>query len=306
VVRVIDPPAFNHQVKPVRIGLQSRNRLRGHVGQGGFWRIRLAIDHVGQMAGVEDAEHRLVHRRGDKAGGVFHHHPAAARRPCAGQISRCIGAPSALVLAVKHRRPAAQRHIEISLCQLQRDVLAPLPLLIGGDCGVGFPIAVGAARIDACRSGVGEPGGSDDAQRQPATFHFFAQQRQRVRQRILAHTLFRVRPDAEHPDAGFDARMHRGGCARRVGHLRIGVVGLDQRHMIELFKAQLVFLTRFPALLRFVDARGGDGGNAHAVADEQDDVFGARLGGGLLGKGGGGSGGQQQGGKDGAGHGVLR
>ncbi len=275
VVRVIDPPAFDHQVETIRISLQPRDRLRGHVGEGRLGRIRLPVGHEGQVTGVEQAEHRLVHWRGGQFGGGLDHGAAVGRGPCTGQIGARIdpAATALLVLAVEHRGAAAERDVELALCQLQRDVLAALPLLVGGDVGVALPVTIRAARIDAGRSRMGQARRGDDPERESALFHFLAQQRQGIGERILAHALFRIRPDAEHSDAGLGPRMHRGRRASAVGNLRIGVVGLDQRKVIELLEAEPVFLPRLAALLPFVNARSGDGGDAHAVTDEQDHVL---------------------------------
>ena len=42
--------------------------------------------------------------------------------------------------------------------------------------------------------------------------------------------------------------------------------------MIEILERQNIFLARLPLLLPGIDSRGGNRGNPHAVADEQDDV----------------------------------
>ncbi|OMP13651.1 hypothetical protein COLO4_01226, partial [Corchorus olitorius] len=56
-------------------------------------------------------------------------------------------------------------------------------------------------------------------------------------------------------------RRHR---RRAVGGLRIVGVRLDARRALERFHRQA------PGLAHLVDARGGDGGRAHAVAQEED------------------------------------
>src|SRR5690606_17672378 len=55
--------------------------------------------------------------------------------------------------------------------------------------------------------------------------------------------------------------------------LRIGVVGLAERGGGEGFPAQPVFLAAAALALAFQDARRGDRGQAHAVAEEQDHVL---------------------------------
>ena len=118
-----------------------------------------------------------------------------------------------------------------------------------------------------------EPRGADDAQRQSALLHLFAQPAQFVPAARSAVARGHAGPVAEHADPGFHARMHGAGRARAVGDLRVGVVGLDQRDIVEGLERQDVFLAALPLFLARIDARGGDGGNAHAVADEQDDVL---------------------------------
>ena len=193
--------------------------------------------------------------------------------PVAGQVGAVIEPQSAVLLAIKCHAAAAQRDIERRGDQLLRDVAAAASALVFGNGGIAFPVARHAARIDRGGGRMREPRGADDAQRQSALLHLFPEQAKLVPAARGAVALGHAGPVAEHADPGFHARMHGAGRARTVGDLRIGIVGLDQRDIVEGLERQDVFLAALPLLLPRIDPRGGDGGNPHAVADEQDDVL---------------------------------
>ena len=73
---------------------------------------------------------------------------------------------------------------------------------------------------------------------------------------------------------GLHAGGHRHRARRRIGDLRVGGIGLGGREMREGLPGQHVEFAVDAALLALEDARGGDGREAHAVADDQDDVLG--------------------------------
>ncbi len=79
--------------------------------------------------------------------------------------------------------------------------------------------------------------------------------------------------DADRALVAFHPGGDRGHGAGRIGGLRIGVVGLAQRGVRELLPAQQVLLARLAAALALEDAGGSHGGQAHAVAEEQDHVL---------------------------------
>ena len=80
--------------------------------------------------------------------------------------------------------------------------------------------------------------------------------------------------DADRTHVGLHAGGDGGHGAGRIGRLRIGVVGLAECRGREALPGQQVLFTGATLLLALVDARGGHGGQAHAVAEEQDDVLG--------------------------------
>ena len=81
-----------------------------------------------------------------------------------------------------------------------------------------------------------------------------------------------VRRDRQHAVVGLAAGDQGGHGGRRVGHLLVGLVGLGVGEIGEPLEAQGVLLPLHPLHLPVQDARRGDRGHAHAVADEQDDV----------------------------------
>ena len=74
---------------------------------------------------------------------------------------------------------------------------------------------------------------------------------------------------------GFDAGSHRHSAGRGVGDLGVGGVGFGRRQIGEGLPGQHVGFAVHAALLPFKNAGGGHGGKPHAVADHQNDVFGA-------------------------------
>ena len=69
------------------------------------------------------------------------------------------------------------------------------------------------------------------------------------------------------------------GSHRRcgIGSLLIPRVGLGQRDVREFFEGKAVFLTRLGVQLAFEDAGGSQRRDAHAVADEKDNVLGVAM-----------------------------
>ena len=97
----------------------------------------------------------------------------------------------------------------------------------------------------------------------------------------LAVAARNVRADADGAVIHFDA-SHHGRCGRgRVSDLGVMGVGFGQGNVRELAENEAVAFAVDTALLAFIDAGCGNGRDAHAVANEQDDVLGA-VGVGLL------------------------
>ena len=119
-----------------------------------------------------------------------------------------------------------------------------------------------------------KPRGADDAERKPPRLDLFTKHGRRVSHPRSAIALRNAGSVAEHADVGFHTCMHGACRARAVGNLRIDIVSLDQSHIIEGLERQDIFLTGLAELLTGIDARGSDGGDAHAVADEENHVLG--------------------------------
>ncbi len=225
------------------------------------------------MAGRKEAENRLVQIGAAHACGVGHHGAAGACGPAGGQIGVLVAALAALRAAVEIARAAAESEVEREVDQLGRDVCAAEALLACGNVRIGLPVAVGAVAVDRCGRGMGQPRGGDDADRLALRVRFVGNQGQVVPLRRRAVSTCRFGRDVEHAHAGLAAAVERGRGARAIGHLGVGVVGLDQRGVGEFLETERIFLAIEALLLPGENARCGDGGNAHSVADEQDDVL---------------------------------
>ena len=73
---------------------------------------------------------------------------------------------------------------------------------------------------------------------------------------------------------GFDPRDHRGHGARGIGGLLVGVVGFRKSHRREALEAELVIFPEAAGFLPRIDARRGDAGDPHAIADKENHVLG--------------------------------
>ena len=71
---------------------------------------------------------------------------------------------------------------------------------------------------------------------------------------------------------GFYARNDRAHRRRRIGRLLVGRVSFRECRIWKILEAKAIFLAAFTAKLAFEDPRSGKRGNAHSVADEQNDV----------------------------------
>jgi len=117
-----------------------------------------------------------------------------------------------------------------------------------------------------------EPGGGDDAGGEALVRSHFEQGWQWRLQRGLAVIVGHAGGLADVPDAGLVARhdgRHGAGAVRDLG---VGVVGLDEGQVREVFEGQRVLFAGLPLLLPGENARRRDGADAHAVPEEQDHV----------------------------------
>ena len=144
-----------------------------------------------------------------------------------------------------------------------------------GHQAVDLPIPLRHMGIGGGGGRVGDGRGGDDAGGIALILRHF-EQRRHLERRGRGTVIFdRLRSDADHAIFGFDPGDQRGGGWRAVGDLCIVGIGFDQSGV-----GQAVHLRDkgFPVdalLLPFEYASGGQRADAHAVADEQDDI--ARL-----------------------------
>ncbi|MNM57391.1 hypothetical protein D3C81_685890 [compost metagenome] len=157
--------------------------------------------------------------------------------------------------------------------QLLGDIHAASGLGRFGQVGVVLPVALGRVRVGGCRGGVGQACGGDDA-----GGHVGAVGQLQPGEQALVEAVGAVVAAAGADADGAHVRLHAGGDgghgAGRIGGLRVGVVGLAERRGREALPGQQVLFARVAVTLAFEDACGGHGGQAHAVAEEQDHVFG--------------------------------
>jgi len=81
------------------------------------------------------------------------------------------------------------------------------------------------------------------------------------------------RGDRERAVFGFHAGNYRRHSRRGIGRLLVGAVSFRERDVRQTLEAQQIFLAACAALLTFEYARGGDGRDAHSVADKEYDVL---------------------------------
>ena len=211
-----------------------------------------------------------------------------ALQPFLGEIAAILAAALlSRILGISHRvrqearAPAAEDHLEPvairlrPVDQLRRDILAALGLAFGWNVGVGFPVALRRLGIGRRRRCVRDARGRDDARRHARRFGQLPQRGRAVALRARAVLDVGRLRDAERAVVRFDARRHRHRRRRRIRHLAVMRVGLGEGRVGQLFHRQLVALAIQPLALAGIDARRRDGGDAHAVADEQDHVLGS-------------------------------
>ena len=122
---------------------------------------------------------------------------------------------------------------------------------------------------------VGYPGRGNETDRRAGLFRDLAQALERSFEHAGATLTLHAGVDVDHAGASFGTGHHGGRGARRIGHLLIGVVGFDQRQVRKALEFEQVLLARHAARLTVENPCCGHRRDAHAVADEQDDVLGA-------------------------------
>ena len=162
---------------------------------------------------------------------------------------------------------------DVEVHELPGDIPAAGIPVRGGHEPVALPVAFGRMGVDGRGGRVGDARGRHDARRLAVLFGEFAHRRHRYAQSRPAVSAVCLGPDVDDAGPGLLAGLHRRARARGVADLLIGVVGLDQCEVGEGLERQRVLLARLPFQLSVVDTRGRDRRHAHAVADEQDDVF---------------------------------
>ena len=209
------------------------------------------------MARRKEPQHRPVERCFAHRLRIGHEGAARARGPFGGKIGPGVLAFATFTGAQELARSAAQREIEREIDQLLREVGAPERLLRSGHVSVGFPVAIRVVAVNRRRSRVSQSRGADDADRLAMVERLLRDRFHHVTLRRSAIAARHVGRGVDHADPRLGPGVERGRGARTVGDLRIGVVGLDQRDIVELFEAERIFLARLALLLPGKDARGG-------------------------------------------------
>ena len=283
---MVDAAAFDHQDIAVFVLRQARDGGAGHVGDMGLARrVGFTVEfvlHVGRLEQAEQfdaggevgrleaglVEDELVVRR---LGGPFFRQVAAVGAVAGLAVIfrvRCF-------LGEEFRAAAAEEDVEAAFRpfdQLAGDVLAGVR---GGalHVTVGFPVAQRHLGVGGGGRRVGDAGGRDEAGREACAG---GELEQRVNFRTRNTGAVAIADAAVHPEharEGLDAADHGDGGAGRVGDLEIVAVGFRQRRIRQVVHRQVVALAVFAGGLAGIDAGRSDGGDAHAVADEQDDVL---------------------------------
>ena len=79
--------------------------------------------------------------------------------------------------------------------------------------------------------------------------------------------------DADHAGARLHAAHDRGHRAGRIGRLEIGFVRARERGRRKVLERETILFARAALALAVENARGRDRRDAHAVAEEHDDVL---------------------------------
>ena len=238
---------------------------------------RLEID--GTLFDQAGTAHRQTRRRvadGLGAAGV-------ARQPRVDQVAAVLAPPLPVrVFGIRGAgreevaAAAAEQHVGAvsvrGLDHLPGDVGAAGGLRRRGQLAIAFPVAIGGMGEGRSRCGVGGARGGDHPGAHAGGFRQFPQGQHVRIQRAGTIAATRGLADADHPGAGLHPGGHRRHRAGRVGGLGIGVVGLAERGLRPGFPGQPVAFAGPALALAVEDPRGSHRRQAHAVADEQDQV----------------------------------
>jgi len=278
---MVDAAAFDHQEITLLVLGQHVHGLGGHFRQARFLG-RIAVQVVTHVAGRKHAEQavRLGRIDGLEVGGVVG--DRVALRLQFGHQVAVVGTLAAALEWRKELCAATEDHFQAG--GAQRAVVARAARHEG--CGdIVFQVAVADVRVSRRWRGVRHARRADDAGGEALGLGQFQQGGGGravagaafvdqlvavcIRARIDGDRVGRHRDDfIVHLDAG-----HVGGHRwRAVRHLRIVRERLDEGRFRQSVHGQrAVFAHR-------IDARGRHGGQAHAIAKEEDDVFRRRFG----------------------------
>ncbi len=283
VQRVVDAAAFHHQEVAVGVLRQQVHGLDRHLGQarlrGALAQRRRggAIEFVFEVAAAAVQADELLASGGVHLGLVGGHRVALGGQ--LGQQVAAIGAAGGVAGAEWREVVAATAHQHIDAIAQGRVETGAAGHQLRGDLVLG--VAVADVRPGRRRRGVGQLGGGNRAHGLALGLGQFQDggSRGAVGGRAVVHAEVAVGVAArvgghgfgrhrDHLVVHFDAG-HVGGHRRgAVGGLGVGREGLDARSALERVHGQAAVF----AVL--VDARGGDGGGAHAVTEEENDVLG--------------------------------
>src|SRR5690606_29156425 len=152
--------------------------------------------------------------------------------------------------------------------QLSGNVPAVLAFCFRRQICIAFPIPISTVRVGRGGRGVGDVGGGGNAGGKTSLLGLLEKGRYGVFQAGGAITASAFRIHADEARLGLDAAHDGGHGAGGIRRLLVGVVGAGEGNGGQALEGQAVLLAGFSLLLSIEYARGGDGGNAHAVADE--------------------------------------
>ena len=288
MVGMVDAAAFNQQNKAVRILRQACDGRLGKINQGRLsGRILGAVHlelHVRAFEQTEDFHIRgeicggetgligdvdMVWALGDPFGGQVAAILAAAHLAFVFRVSFGLGQEGRASAAHSDFEPIAFGPFD----QLAGNVLAVTCIAASEVC-VGFPVAVRGFRIGGAGCRMRDASCGDDTGGQAFAFGEVENGICAVAYRAGAITARGFLQHAQCAGIDLDARGHGRGSGGGICDLIIVAVGFGQRHVGQGFHGQAVGFTVEPTFLASIDARGRDGGNAHAIAHKQDDILG--------------------------------
>ena len=300
---MVDATALDHQEKAVRVLLEHGDRAARHLRQAGLaagaFRAVVFVLHVRRLEQAQQARRVRQVQRIELGGvpdvlsvGVF-------GRPFVNEIAPIDACARLLrIFRIGHAGgqeippPAAHRHGESvgggKVDQLRREILATFGACRSRHRRVHLPVAFGQVAVRGRGRGVGDPCRADRAGAHARGGRQFQRAHQFLPAAGGAILPGRHLRHADEAGARLHAAHDRGHGAGRVGGLLIGFVGARQRAEGQLLEAEAIAFAIHALALAGHDVRGRDRGDAHAVAQEHDDILrplaiGMRLGGSLRG-----------------------